>query len=66
MEMEKNKHIAPEEPHAPNDHNPYPYPIQEGSSRKGWVKALWALILVAVLVTLFCLVVGVYQHHGGV
>lgn len=51
-----------QEPHPPTDHNPYPYPIQEKNG-KGWVKALWALIIVAVVVTLFCVVVGVYEHH---
>ena len=50
------------EPHPPTNHNPYPYPIQE-KNRKGWIKALWALIIVAVVVTLFCVVVGVYEHH---
>ena len=49
-------------PHGPTDHNPYPYPIQQPNKR-GWLKALFALIIVAVLVTLFCVVVGVFEHH---
>lgn len=59
MEKENNNVEAP---HPPNDHNPYPYPIQ-GKNRKGWIRALWALIIVAVVVTLVCVVVGVYDHH---
>ena len=59
MKEEKNK---VETPHGPTDHNPYHYPIQ-GKNRKGWLRALWALIIVAVVVTLFCVVVGVYEHH---
>lgn len=61
--MEKDKKPADTpQPHPPTDHNPYPYPIQK-SNRKGWIRALWALIIVAVVVTLFCLVVGIYEHH---
>lgn len=49
-------------PHPPTDHNPYPYPLQQ-PNRKGWLKALWTLIIIAVVVTLFCVVVGIYEHH---
>ena len=49
-------------PHPPTDHNPYPYPLQQ-PNRKGWLKALLALIIVAVVVTIVCLVVGIYNHH---
>lgn len=59
--MENDKKQV-ETPHPPTDHNPYPYPIQK-PNRKGWLRALWALIIVAVVVTLFCVVVGVYDHH---
>lgn len=59
MENEKRQ---PEAPHPPTDHNPYPYPIQKKNG-KGWLKALWALIIVAVVVTLFCLIIGIYDHH---
>lgn len=50
------------QPHPPTDHNPYPYPLQQ-PNRKGWIKALIALIIVAVVVTLFCVVVGIFEHH---
>ena len=67
--MEQNKDTRQEvqdqknpAPHPPTDHNPYPYPLQQ-PNRKGWLKALIALIVVAVLVTLFCLVVGIFEHH---
>ena len=59
--MERNDKNSPA-PHAPNDRNPYSYPLQQ-PNRKGWLKALLALIAVAVVVTLVCLVVGIYNHH---
>ena len=59
--MEKNKEEMPS-PHPPTDHNPYPYPIQK-ENRKGWLYALLSLIAVAIVVTLVCLVVGIYDHH---
>lgn len=49
-------------PHPPTDHNPYPYPLQQPNKR-GWLRALIALIVVAVCVTIFCLVIGIYDHH---
>lgn len=49
-------------PHPPTDSNPYPYPIQQ-PNRKGWIRALIALIIVAAVVTIVCLVVGIYDHH---
>lgn len=49
-------------PHPPTDHNPYPYPIQK-KNRRGWLYALLSLIAVAAVVTLVCLVVGIYDHH---
>lgn len=42
--------------------NPYPYPLQK-PNKKGWIRALIALIAVAFVVTIICLVVGVYNHH---
>ena len=59
--MEDNKDKA-KAPHPPTDHNPYPYPIQK-SNRKGWIRALIALVIVAVVITLFCVVVGIFEHH---
>ena len=58
--MEKNKETP--SPHPPTDHNPYPYPLQK-KNRKGWLYALLSLIAVAVVVTLVCLVVGIFDHH---
>ena len=56
--METNKENRPA-PHPPTDHNPYPYPLQQ-KNRKGWMKALFTLIAVAVVVTLVCLVVSFF------
>ena len=53
---------ATSNPHPPTDHNPYPYPLQQPNKR-GWLKALVWLIAVAVVVTIVCLVVGIYNHH---
>lgn len=49
-------------PHPPTDKNPYPYPLQK-KNRKGWLYALITLVAVAVVVTVVCLVVGIYDHH---
>ena len=67
METNKDNDIRKEESqtpasHPPTDHNPYPYPIAQ-PNRKGWIRALISLILVAVVVTIVCLVVGIYNHH---
>lgn len=59
--MEKTKKDMPA-PHPPTDHNPYPYPIQK-PNKKGWLYAALAMVAVAVVVTLVCLVVGIYDNH---
>ena len=67
METNTDKNLKSQEhpvptPHPPTDHNPYPYPLAQ-PNKKGWLRALLSLILVAVVVTIVCLVVGIYNHH---
>ena len=67
MDTNTDKNLKSEEravptPHPPTDHNPYPYPLAQ-PNKKGWFRALIWLILVAVVVTIVCLVVGIYNHH---
>lgn len=67
METKNDSRAANQEnktpsPHPPTDHNPYPYPLQQ-PNRRGWIKALIALVVVAVVVTLFCVVIGVFDHN---